>query len=574
MLKNLRNARIGIRLGASFGLVLMLMTLLIVVGLSRMTSIGKINDSIIHKEWVKADAAQTINAMTRANARRTMELFITSDKDNTASIYQKIEDNKKTIGNALETLDQLVDQPEGRVMLTQIRQARAAYVASFGRVAQLLRDDRRDEAASTMRSETLPLLDVLQGHVTALVDFQKRRVDEGGVQARQDIDSARNLMVGLGLTALLIGIGLAYAVTRSITQPLRDAVDVAQAVASGDLTSSIVVRSSDETGQLLQSLEDMNERLKQIVGEVRLGTDTIATASSEIASGNLDLSSRTEEQAASLEETAASMEELTDTVRQNADNAKQATVLASTASDLAQRGGDVVGRVVNTMHGISESSTRVTEIISVIEGIAFQTNILALNAAVEAARAGEQGRGFAVVASEVRTLAQRSAAAAREIKELIEESVARVDSGSKLVEEAGHTIGEVVQSVKRVADIISEIASASEAQSAGIGQVNTAVTQMDEVTQQNAALVEEASAAAQQLAQQAQALREAVAVFKVGDTGSVGASTVPGAVQESPVGAGSKPVTSGNTRRAPLSSMTFLQSASARLAPDSDWQTF
>jgi len=267
------------------------------------------------------------------------------------------------------------------------------------------------------------------------------------------------------------------------------------------------------------------------------------------------------------------MEELTDAVRQNADNAKQATVLASTASDLAQRGGEVVERVVDTMHGISDSSARVVEIISVIEGIAFQTNILALNAAVEAARAGEQGRGFAVVASEVRTLAQRSATAAREIKTLIGESVARVDGGSKLVEEAGHTIGEVVESVKRVTDFISEIASASEAQSTGIGQVNTAVTQMDEVTQQNAALVEEASAAAQQLDQQAQALREAVAVFKLGDSGSAGVSTDPSAVQVSPVGAGSKPV-KPETPRAPLSSTTYLQTASARLAPDSDWQTF
>lgn len=523
MLKKLKNARIGIRLGASFGLVLMLMAMLIVVGLNRMTSIGEINDSIVHKEWVKSDAAQTINAMTRANARRTMELFITSDGDKAASIYRKIEDNKKTIDNALETLNQLVDQSEGRATLARIKESRAAYVASFSKVAQLLRDDKRDEAASTMRGETLPLLDVLQEHVTALVDFQKKRVDEGGVQASQDIDSARSLMMGLGFAAFLVGIVLAYAVTRSITRPLRDAVRVAQAVASGNLASRIPVHSSDETGQLLQSLKDMNERLKQIVGEVRLGTDTIVTASSQIASGNLDLSSRTEEQAASLEETAASMGELTSTVRQNADNAKQATMLANTASGTVQRCGEVVERVVDTMHGISDSSTRVAEINSVIEGIAFQTNILALNAAVEAARAGEQGRGFAVVAGEVRTLAQRSATAAREIKELIGESVARVHSGSKLVKEAGQTIGEVVQSVNRVTDIMNEIAAASDAQSVGIEQVNTAVTQMDEVTQQNAALVEEAAAAAQSMARQAQALREAVAVFKVGDTGAAGA---------------------------------------------------
>ncbi|MBN3780369.1 methyl-accepting chemotaxis protein [Burkholderia sp. Ac-20345] len=282
MLKKFKNSKIGLRLSASFGLVLMIMIMLIVVSMNRMNGIGEINESIIHKEWVKADAAQTINAMTRANARRTMELFITSDKDNAATIYQNIEENKKTIGNALETLDQLVDQPEGRAMLVQIKESRAAYVASFSKVAQLLRDDKRDEAVSTTRSETLPLLDVLQEHIKALVEFQKKRVDEGGMQARQDIESARDLMVGLGFAALVSGISLAYAVTRSIIRPLRAAVRVAQAVASGDLTSRILIRSNDETGQLLESLKDMNGHLKQIVGEVRLGTDTIATASSQI----------------------------------------------------------------------------------------------------------------------------------------------------------------------------------------------------------------------------------------------------------------------------------------------------
>ncbi|MEX3960419.1 methyl-accepting chemotaxis protein [Trinickia sp. EG282A] len=570
---NFKNLKIGMRLGASFGLVLMLIAMLIAVSLDGMTSIGEIIDSIIYKEWVKADAAQAINAMTRANARHTMELFIASDKDK-ASIYQKIEDNKKTIDKALEMLDQLVEQREGRAMLAQIKESRAAYVASFSKVSQLLRNDKRDEAASTMRGETLPLLDVLQEHIKALVDFQKKRVADGGVQARQDIDSARNLMVGLGSAALVIGFGLARAVTRSITRPLRDAVRVAQAVASGNLTSRILVHSNDETGQLLQSLKDMNERLKEIVGEVRLGTDTIATASSQIASGNLDLSSRTEEQAASLEETAASMQELTSTVRQNADNAKHATMLATTASGIARRGGDVVERVVDTMHGISDSSTKIAQIISVIEGIAFQTNILALNAAVEAARAGEQGRGFAVVAGEVRTLAQRSATAAKEINELISESVAQVNTGSKLVEEAGQTIGEVVQSVKRVTDIMNDIAAASEAQSAGIEQVNTAVTQMDEVTQQNAALVEQASAAAQSMAQQAQALREAVAAFKVGDTGVPGEFSIVTAGRVRAIAAVTDLVKPLPARRALRCPKGPAAAESSVIATEPDWQTF
>jgi methyl-accepting chemotaxis protein len=570
----IKNINIGMRLGASFGLVLTLIVILIVVGLARLTSIGEINDSILHNEWVKADAAQTANVMARANAREAMELFITNDSDRVASIKQHIEANIKTSDEALGTLDHLVKTPKGRAMLAHIKESSDAYVTSFSKVAQLLADGKRDEAINMMRSETLPLSDSLEDQITALVDFQKTVVSAIGEHAVQDIDSARDLMAGLGLAALVIGIGLTYAVTRSITQPLLDAVRVAQAVASGDLASRIVVRSNDETGQLLRSLKEMNERLTQIVGEVRLGTDTIATASSQIASGNLDLSSRTEEQAASLEETAASMEELTSTVRQNADNAKQATALASTASDIAQRGGKEVERVVDTMDGIADSSAKVAEIISVIEGIAFQTNILALNAAVEAARAGEQGRGFAVVAGEVRTLAQRSATAAREIKALIGESVARVDSGSKLVKEAGQTIGEVVHSVKRVTDIIGEIAAASEAQSAGIEQVNTAVTQMDEVTQQNAALVEEASAATQSMAQQAQALRGVVAVFKVGDTGSAGAPSIVTAARTPAVTVTTRPGKSPSARRAPRPAKEPAVAGSSAIATEPDWQTF
>jgi methyl-accepting chemotaxis protein len=303
--------------------------------------------------------------------------------------------------------------------------------------------------------------------------------------------------------------------SRSITGPLSNAVSIARTVASGDLTSRIEVTSKDETGQLLQALKDMNDSLVRTVSEVRSGTDTIATASSQIASGNLDLSSRTEQQASSLEETASSMEELTTTVRQNADNARQANQLAVSAADVAVKGGSVVSQVVETMESINTSSRKIVDIISVIDGIAFQTNILALNAAVEAARAGEQGRGFAVVASEVRNLAQRSAAAAKEIKSLIGDSVDKVDAGSKLVGEAGSTMDEVVASVKRVTDIMSEILAASQEQSAGIEQVNQAIGQMDQVTQQNASLVEEAAAAAESLQDQASNLAAAVGVFRL-----------------------------------------------------------
>ena len=325
------------------------------------------------------------------------------------------------------------------------------------------------------------------------------------------------------VTIIALGIALAaiigYLLIRAIVNPINKAVAVANAVASGDLTSRIDVHSTNETGRLLLALKTMNDNLTDLVSKVRSGTDQIETASGEISSGNTDLSQRTEEQASSLEETASSMEELTSTVRQNAENARQANQLAPGASEVAKKGGTVVNQVVQTMSSINESSSKIVDIISVIDGIAFQTNILALNAAVEAARAGEQGRGFAVVATEVRTLAQRSAAAAKEIKELINDSVSKVETGSRLVDEAGITMEEVVIAVKRVTDIMSEISAASQEQSSGIEQVNQAVMQMDEVTQQNAALVEEAAAAAESMHDQAQALTQAVTIFKLSDHG-------------------------------------------------------
>src|SRR5450756_909598 len=319
----------------------------------------------------------------------------------------------------------------------------------------------------------------------------------------------------IGVLAALLSALFAWLTAASITRPLREAVGVADAVAKGDLSQRIEVTTKDEVGQLLQALKDMNANLAGIVSEVRNTTETITTASKEIAAGNSDLSQRTEQQASSLEETASSMEELTSTVKQNAENAKHANQLAANASDIAVKGGQAVSEVVQTMASISTSSKKIGDIISVIEGIAFQTNILALNAAVEAARAGEQGRGFAVVAAEVRNLAQRSAAAAKEIKTLIGDSVDKVEEGSKQVAQAGKTRAEIVDSVKRVTDIMAEITAASQEQSSGIEQVNQAITQMDQVTQQNAALVEQASAAAESMQEQAQNLTQAVAVFKL-----------------------------------------------------------
>ncbi len=372
----------------------------------------------------------------------------------------------------------------------------------------------------TAARETLFKLIELQGTVAKL-EYN---------QAHDRSVSIRNFAIIAVIVGLALAAWLSFSLIRAIVRPLDKAVKLARAVAEGDLTQRIEVHSTDEIGQLMQALHDMNDSLVRVVGQVRSGTDTVSTATTQIAAGNLDLSSRTEEQAASLEETASSMEQLTSTVKQNAENARQANQLVSSTADVAVKGGQVVSQVVDTMASIKDSSYKIADIIGVIDGIAFQTNILALNAAVEAARAGEQGRGFAVVASEVRNLAQRSAGAAKEIKSLIDDSVSKVDAGGKLVDEAGKTMGEVVTSVKHVTDIMGEIAAASQEQSAGIEQVNQAIAQMDEVTQQNAALVEQAAAAAESLQEQASQLAQAVSVFKL-DGGTYGIQSAPPALR-------------------------------------------
>jgi methyl-accepting chemotaxis protein len=512
---NISSVRIGPRLGGAFGIVILLMAALIGIGLMRFADVSVVNDRIIDKDWVKAEAANTINATTKANARRNMELLLAANEAEWAPLFQQIAANKKTIDDAFVILDRLVYTPKGKEVLGRLKEARGKYVASFGRVGKLVRDGQREQAAALMKSETLPLLDALQVPINDLTALQKQLVEASSAEIKQDIRTARSLMIALGLAAAAAAALLAYWITRSITVPLNDAVRIAQAVAGGDLTSVISVNSTDETGNLLQALKEMNASLVNIVSQVRGGTDMIATASSQIAGGNLDLSSRTEQQASSLEETASSMEELTSTVRQNADNAYQANSLSDAASKAASDGGSVVSQVVRTMGEINESSRQISDIISVIDGIAFQTNILALNAAVEAARAGEQGRGFAVVASEVRNLAQRSASAAKEIKQLITISVDRVSEGQRLVDRAGATMETVVASVQRVTDVITEISTASSEQSGGIEQINQAIMQMETVTQQNASLVEEAAAAAASLQDQAAALAHVVSAFKI-----------------------------------------------------------
>ncbi|WP_152594500.1 methyl-accepting chemotaxis protein [Massilia sp. BSC265] len=525
----LSKLKIATRLGAGFGLVLLLLTLVLSIGMQRFHAIGNSTATLINEDWVKADAAATVNTMTRANARRTLELFLVSGADERAQIREKIESNKKEITQALQTLERLVTSEAGKEMMADVVERRAAYVASFSSVSALVESGQREQAQQLVLSETMPRLDALQESVQSLNASQKQQAEDSAKAVAAMISSGSTQMLVLGLVALGAGTAFAFWLARSIVRPLREAVQVAQAVARGDLTSRIHVLSSDELGELLQALKTMNDNLGNMVSEVRQGTDTIATASNQIASGNLDLAARTEMQAGSLQQTASSMEELTSTVQQNAASARQASALANSTSRITAEGSDAVASVGATMTSISECARRIEDITGIIDGIAFQTNILALNAAVEAARAGEQGKGFAVVASEVRNLAQRSAAAAKEIKVLIGDSVEKISDGTRLTGEAAETMRQVLSSVQRVTDLMADISAASDEQRSGIEQVNQAVTQMDAVTQQNAALVEQAAAAAGALQDQAKALTRTVHMFKLARHDADGRPATPAA---------------------------------------------
>jgi methyl-accepting chemotaxis protein len=408
---DLTRLSIRTRLTGGFGLLVLLMIIIIGVCVARFASIGTANAGLVGRDWPSAEAASAIDTAAREDARQTLSLFIL-DKAQRAAVYKRIDEDKRTVDGALARLGKLLETPAEKDVLTRLMAARAAYSASFLKVADLIEADNKDGAAAMMTSQTMPALDALLVQTSALDDMQAKDIAAAGGQTLADINFSRTLSIGLGLAAFAIAAALAYLITHSITAPLDTAVNVARSVAAGDLTTWIDDTGTDEMAELLKALRNMNRELERIVGGVRQSTITIATASGEISDGNSDLSARTESQASSLEETASSMEELTSTVKQNADNARQANQLVISASSVAQRGGVVVAQVVEMMAAIKDSSRRIADIIGVIDGIAFQTNILALNAAVEAARAGEQGRGFAVVASEVRNLAQRSASAA------------------------------------------------------------------------------------------------------------------------------------------------------------------
>jgi methyl-accepting chemotaxis protein len=734
---SLKNLKVGIRLGAGFGVVMLLLAVMAGIGVWSLEGLNSSARTLVQRDAQKVELALIVENMARANGRRVPEVIITTDKAAVEKLLERIQLNSKKAAEAREKLKAMLFLDAGRQAMAKIEASANDYRTSFRKVLQLVSEGKRAAATDEFVNVTSGLLDKYTAAAEEMAELQRKLLDKGVADNQATYELARNLLVGIGALALLMGGFAAWWIGRSVTQPLRRALEVANSVAGGKLDNVIELTNRDETGQLLEALKKMQEgllarqteertvaaenlriknaldkcttnvmiadndgqliylnesvssmmltaeadirkalpnfdakklqganfdvfhknpahqrnmlsalksthrtqieiggrtfslianpiidgagervgsvvewrdrtaevaverevdgivkaavagdftkrlemngkdgffkqlceninqlmqtssvglnevvrvlgalakgdltekitnqydgtfgqlkddsnltvaKLTEIVGQIRESTDAINTASKEIAQGNTDLSSRTEEQASSLEETASSMEELTSTVKQNAENAKQANQLAIGASEVAVKGGAVVSQVVTTMGSINESSKKIADIISVIDGIAFQTNILALNAAVEAARAGEQGRGFAVVATEVRNLAQRSAAAAKEIKELIGDSVEKVGAGTKLVDQAGKTMEEVVSSIKRVTDIMAEITAASQEQSAGIEQVNQAITQMDEVTQQNAALVEEAAAAAESLEEQAQVLAQSVAVFRL-----------------------------------------------------------
>ncbi len=520
-----------------------------------------------------------------ANIRvKTWQALAAVDPEAKKTVRDGIPAEKSTVENSLNKYEKedIADEKD-KAMLAEDRSAIAAYLALSDRVLAQDADGKHDEAVQ----ELLNKQDIIKKAYSAVIAHREYNIklgSEGADEAKKILSTAIWLASIIGLFGVVAVAFMGVSLARKLVASLHQAIFVAKAVAAGDLTQRIDVSGSDEVAQLLGAVKEMATSLEGICTQIRQGTDAIAVASTEIATGNMDLSSRTEQQAGALEETASSMEELTSTVRQNSDNARQANTLASTASTVAVEGGAVVSQVVETMAAINESSRKIVDIISVIDGIAFQTNILALNAAVEAARAGEQGRGFAVVAAEVRNLAQRSASAAKEIKTLIDNSVEKVDSGTKLVDQAGVAMTNIVTSIQKVSDVVSEISNASHEQSSGIDQINQAVIHMDESTQQNAALVEQAAAAASSLQEQANKLTQVVSVFKLNSSGggggihqrhSSGRAQMAMSTESTPAKPAPKPAPKSAPKARPAApALNATTSSKSAKAETDDWEEF
>src|SRR5262245_13855157 len=543
----MKHMKIGMRLALGFGAMILLVVVMAGMGLTRLAEMHRITEDIVSKDWQKTVLVNELVNVANENGRANMEMLLVTDLETRNKILERIESNTQKVTELLEKLDGMISGAAEQALADKIREARTTYEEAFGKASKvLLGEGRRFEASRIMMSETSVALKTFLDTIGSLVEYEGKHLEASGAQAKQHHMSGRLLMLVLSAVVLLIGSGCALGVTRSITQPMAMAVRVAEGIAAGELHHDIRVTARDETGRLLQAMQSMREQLRQIVGEIRQASGNVSNAASEIVQGNTELSQRTQEQASALEETASSMEEMYSTVKQNADNARQANQLAANARAQAEQGGEVVSKAVRAMAEIGHSSKKIADITGVIDGIAFQTNLLALNAAVEAARAGEQGRGFAVVAAEVRKLAQRSAEAAKEIKALISDSVEKIEGGTRLVDASGQTLNDIVTAVKKVSDIVAEIALASQEQSAGIEQVNKAVMQMDEMTQQNAALVEEAAAASESVDTQARSLQQLMVFFTL--EGGSKAQDSPGADMPMPAPTPPEKQTGGRSR--------------------------
>ena len=518
-MNKIANLSVGARLAVGFGIVLTLMTVLTGLAISRMAFIQGNLDTIVNVEASKIRLANEMRDVVRYQSVTIRDVVMQEDFSFKKAEMKHMKEAGVTYRAAAEKLALLLTDTHGKQVMAEFEAQEAKVKLAIDEALDKSISDDHVGAAEVIRDKVRPSQLEFVAALDKLLDDLEAASVKSAAAAADAYTGALQMLLSLAVVALVAGLVIAYLIQRSVSHPLRRAVIVAERVADGDLSQTIESTSTDEVGQLLNALGRMNNSLRGIVTSIKASAESVSIGSREIASGNLDLSGRTEAQASALEQTAASMEELNSTVRQNAENARHASELSTGATAVAVRGGEVVGEVVSTMKRINESSRKIAEIISVIDGIAFQTNILALNAAVEAARAGEQGRGFAVVAAEVRNLAQRSAAAAKDIKTLIGTSVERVEQGTALVDQAGGTIDEIVKAIRSVASIVGEISSASVEQSTGVAQVSEAVTQMDQATQQNAALVEESAAAAEGLMQQAQMLVRAVSVFKVDQNG-------------------------------------------------------
>ncbi|MFZ6847631.1 methyl-accepting chemotaxis protein [Undibacterium sp. RuRC25W] len=564
---------VGKRLGLGFTLILALSLITTLVALTRLSNVANLTRELLKDPLTTERLVSDWYRNIHTGVRRTTAIAKSTDPSLAAFFKADQDESTRTSGMLQKSIEEHLNTDKEKSLFKEILEARKAYLDGREKVIALKKEEKTDEANQALEQIFIPASVNYIKKIEELLKLEREQIDQTADDIAATYESSRNVMIILTIIAASLSAVLAWLITGSITKPLIDATDIAKKMAQGDLTHSVTIRRQDEIGELVEAINGISEGLSHVIADVRQGTETIHVAASEIAAGNSDLSSRTESQAGSLEETASSMEELTSTVKQNADNARQANQLVVTATGVAIKGGDVVEQVVTTMGSIKESSNKIVDIISVIDGIAFQTNILALNAAVEAARAGEQGRGFAVVASEVRNLAQRSASAAKEIKSLIDDSVEKVDYGNKLVDTAGRTMKEIVTSVQHVADIMAEITSASQEQSSGIEQVNIAINEMDQMTQQNAALVEQAAAAAESMREQSSKLSHVVAQFRIAEQFNTSLASTPATARQ-PLPTSSRPTRLPKPATASATRKPIVKAQLGNTSHNDDWEEF